>query len=961
MQKDPILNNLDRRAFLGHCGLAAAACAIFPNTLQARDENPTPGGNPPEKPYGSGYFGEWITDEFGLPAFQYTCDQTKDPKAVSQTDPIFRAPTDQTHQVGNDRLVAAVSNYGYVQVRQDEGAPKFLNDYAPERSQFGAGFGYLTDGKEVLGTFYPGSDASFERSFGMGYLRKQVRGAQYSIDQVIFAPFGDDPVLISQVTLTNHGQSPADLRWIEYWGCQVYQFSYRACMQASILSGAPSMSTPGRAVELRRKLGDRFTHRFERLNNGLGLLETKSFLGRTAEDEQLWQAVQDSAAARAHGDFASLADSVGNARLDDLNPPPTFLASLDGQAEGFATNGKTFFGEGGVHRPTGLERGLDGDLSTGGPESALLLERHIHLNPGQSRTLHFIYGYIPQGFSVRALIHKYQTDTETLWTRSSRNWKQSGMRLSTPADPWVEREISWHYYYLRSNLTYDGFFYEHILSQSGEYQYLTGFQGAARDPLQHALPLVFSDPQILKKVVRYTLKEMRPNGSIPYALAGHGMQLPDSQDDSSDQPLWLLWAASEYVLATRDVHFLDEEIPFNMVNGPGDEKAPVRKLLALAFRHMVDGVGSGPHHLIRMLMDDWDDGLVYSTIPNQWLEAYLREGESVFNSAMGGYVYDHYARLLEYAREDADLRAEVSKQADGCRQAVQAQWAGRWFRRAWLGTHFGWLGTENLWADVQPWTVISNAASAEQARTLIQSMDELLRTPSPTGALDFCRGSQSAQTRGEKEWSPYANLGNVAPALNGMLIWSLALVDGRLAWDEWKKSSLARHAEVYPDIWSGIWSATDSYHGPTNKFPGCNSPSAAVLGTGTSDCSVQDYPVMNMHAHAWPLYSAAKLLGVEFSPKGVSFKPVLPLPTYRFTSTLLGFEKSSRGYEGWYAPSAAAGTWSVTLQLSREEAEALTGLEVNGAEISLPRAVDGSIEIKGESFPGKPLRWSLSK
>ncbi|HLY16613.1 MAG TPA: hypothetical protein VKR61_05285 [Bryobacteraceae bacterium] len=27
------------------------------------------------KPYGSGYFGEWIEDEFGLPAFRYTRDQ----------------------------------------------------------------------------------------------------------------------------------------------------------------------------------------------------------------------------------------------------------------------------------------------------------------------------------------------------------------------------------------------------------------------------------------------------------------------------------------------------------------------------------------------------------------------------------------------------------------------------------------------------------------------------------------------------------------------------------------------------------------------------------------------------------------------------------------------------------------------------------------------------------------------
>lgn len=75
--------------------------------------------------YGSGGFGEWIEDAFGLPAYRYTCDQRRDPKAVTPVNPIWRSPTDHSHQVGNDRLVAVASNYGYVQVRQDEGSPKY--------------------------------------------------------------------------------------------------------------------------------------------------------------------------------------------------------------------------------------------------------------------------------------------------------------------------------------------------------------------------------------------------------------------------------------------------------------------------------------------------------------------------------------------------------------------------------------------------------------------------------------------------------------------------------------------------------------------------------------------------------------------------------------------------------------------------------------------------------------------
>ena len=44
--------------------------------------------------------------------------------------------------------------------------------------------------------------------------------------------------------------------------------------------------------------------------------------------------------------------------------------------------------------------------------------------------------------------------------------------------------------------------------------------------------------------------------------------MPAASDNSSDLPLWLLWAASEYVLATRDTAFLDEMTPTWPLRGP---------------------------------------------------------------------------------------------------------------------------------------------------------------------------------------------------------------------------------------------------------------------------------------------------------------------------------------------------------------------------------------------------------
>ena len=197
---------IDRRQFV--------AATLAAGAWTKAQGSPHPG----QRAYGSGSFGEWIEDQFGLPAFRYTCNQTTDPKAVTKVGAGILSATEHVHQVGNDRLVAIVSNYGHVQVRQDEGAPKYLNAWSPERSQFGGGIGYLTDGAATLHTYYTGDAAGFERIFGAGYFRKKVSSARYAVDQVIVAPFGDDPVLLSQVTIANRSPVRANLRWIEVLG-----------------------------------------------------------------------------------------------------------------------------------------------------------------------------------------------------------------------------------------------------------------------------------------------------------------------------------------------------------------------------------------------------------------------------------------------------------------------------------------------------------------------------------------------------------------------------------------------------------------------------------------------------------------------------------------------------------------------------------------------------------------------
>jgi Glycosyl hydrolase 36 superfamily, catalytic domain len=445
------------------------------------------------------------------------------------------------------------------------------------------------------------------------------------------------------------------------------------------------------------------------------------------------------------------------------------------------------------------------------------------------------------------------------------------------------------------------------------------------------------------------LSEVRRDGSIPYGIVGHGMPMPTTSDNSSDMPMWLLWAVSEYVLATRDVGFLDSEVV--TLYGDKPEPASVRNLLARCYRHLTDDVRTGEHGLMRMLQDDWNDALVNAWTTQSQSPEVVEKGESVLNSAMAAYVFDFYARMLKHAGEDERLISPILQKADEHRRAVQKQWTGKWFRRAWLGPSDGWLGEKCMWIEPQPWALIAGITSEEQTHALVQSIERELRQVSPIGAIQLTAGPDQVQ-RGQWHSDPGTSVnGGVWPSLNQTLIWALAGMDGAMAWDEWKKNSFARHAEVYPEIWYGTWSGPDVLNSALSKEPGKT--------TGGKPFGWTDFPVLNMHTHACPLYALTKLMGVEFTESGVNLAPMVPLASFRFESPLLGVLKSDRAYAGWYNP-ASEGEYSIRLKVSAEVAKSFSRIEVNSKKLQA-QIVDGAFEMRGRGGGGSALKWTVSQ
>jgi len=870
-----------------------------------------------KKPHGSGYFGEWIEDEFGLPAYHYTCDQINDPKAITPLHEVWRSKTDHIHQVGNDRLMGVASNYGYIQVRQDEGSPKYLNVYDPKFNQYAGGFGYLTDGNDLLSTFYSGYGESFDRILGIGYIRKKVSNKDLIADQVVFAPFGDDPLVVSQVTITNNRKEAVDLRWIEYWGCQMYQFSLK------LYGAALAKKKPTLARQLRREFSQQFKHKFSLIDNGSGVLAEK-FL--------------ESSQTTSKNKFPT---------FEDMNPPITFLASLDALPEGISTNGSQFFGKGGVESPDGLNKPIFSKDIFHETESAMFLERKLHLEPEEDQTMYFAFGYIPEGFEIESLLKKYKKDIAKLWAKSSECWKKNRIKLIIPDELWVDRELTWHNYYLRSGMTYDDYFKEHIISQGYVYQYIIGIQAVARDPLQHSLPFVYSQPEIVKDIIRYTLKTVDKKGEIPSGITGSGMYFSFSKP--SDLQMWLLWLASEYVLATRDTDFLDEEISTYPIYGRKSKKVLVRDLLALCYEYFTENLGTGRHNLQRISNGDWNDTVVLKNIPEEKHEEIVKDGESVLNSAMATFSLEIYAEMLDFLGNH-EMAERILQYADTLREAIQKTWNGKWFKRAWLTEDIGWIGEDQLWLEPQPWAIIGGAADSGQIKILIKYIDELLRKPSKIGAMILSKGLHNV----DRPLGEGTN-GGIWASINGTLIWAFSLIDGNIAWDEWKKNTLTHHTENYPDLWYGIWSGPDTYNSALSKYPGHTR--FDIEAPSSTGFNFTDFPVMNMHPHAWTIYNTTHLIGIKFTIEGIEFSPKLPKNEYEFSSPLVGFKKSKKGYIGWYNPKKE-GNWKIKLQLNRNELKSIKALEVNGREEKLVIKKD-TIIFDGISKHNQPLRWTI--
>jgi hypothetical protein len=511
---------------------------------------------------------------------------------------------------------------------------------------------------------------------------------------------------------------------------------------------------------------------------------------------------------------------VGDAARNLIGPPATLVLERLGSTDGVA-----------AHR-----------IETP-PHPVLEVVTTLRLRPGDRRELWFRFG-------------RPDDDTPTgepkrVFTRSLRALADRLPRAAAPDAPEAAAEVTWHAALLTGGLAVDRVVGGHSLDQASTYSYVMGFNGAARDPLQHALPLVYTEPDAALSVLRNTCAWAKPDGDLPYALDG-AKRPTNIVFRPSDQNLWALWLAAEYAAATGDLAAFDQPLAYHPVYATA--AVPLREHLRRQLRFFVDGVGRGAGGHVRILNADWNDvAIEESGVPAAVMVA---EGGSVLNSAMAAWVLPVFAGLMTRLGETA-VAAEATAEADDLRARVAAAWNGRWFHRAYAPGPAP-VGDADCWLEVQPWAILCGAADAAQAAALLDVIEQGHRAGAPLGARLRWPAPPGEVAAGR--WGEGVR-GGMWHSISMTLVWAATRVSPAIAFDEWRRMTLAAHTAAYPSIWEGTLSGPDAWNSP-------ESPRAGRTWSAPPLFAMQAFPVNNMHSHAQPLLAYLRLLGVEPTPRG---------------------------------------------------------------------------------------------
>jgi hypothetical protein len=257
------------------------------------------------------------------------------------------------------------------------------------------------------------------------------------------------------------------------------------------------------------------------------------------------------------------------------------------------------------------------------------------------------------------------------------------------------------------------------------------------------------------------------------------------------------------------------------------------------------------------------------------------------------------------------------------------------------------FGTDETWLEPIVWALLAKGSLEKEIESsAVKTIREKLLTQSGIKISDSGIGSMTTR-KGEQE------SGGIWFAINSPAAIALSQFDKSLAWEVFKKNTLAWHAGLYPDKWYGIWSGPDAFNGPDSARPG----ETWYQKNPVFSLGAQAYPVQNIHAHSQMMYALAKLAGISADAEGWTISPKIPHETYSFSCSLFGVNLSPEKISGYACLPVSASS-----KLSIELPESIKGQKVfvDGQQVPAQK-IGNKLELSLCMLKGKKVAWDISR
>jgi N,N'-diacetylchitobiose phosphorylase len=412
----------------------------------------------------------------------------------------------------------------------------------------------------------------------------------------------------------------------------------------------------------------------------------------------------------------NLAPGDESALMNDISSR-AWMALVGAPVTGYDTSREAFLGPyRGYHNPLVVEQGLCRDSQVYGDNACGVLQSDLVLRPGESRELLIMLGIGDARSVGRQAVAQYgslsRAGQELARLKDAWHSKLGSLIVETPDEELNHTINVWGLYNCLITFAWSR---AASLVYNGERDGL-GF----RDSVQDILGVAAAIPQEAQARLELMLTGQLANGGAmpivkPFTHRPGQELPPDPEEYRSDDCLWFFNAVPALVAEIGDIDFYNKVLPY-ADQGEATILGHLRRALEFNLER------TGANGLPCGLSADWNDCLRLGYY-----------GESLFVAfqlRLGLTTYAEIAQRLDLPEEAAWALAQ--------RETLQANiqacaWDGEWF--IWAigqdGTAYGTHGYEEgqVYLNTQVWSVISGAATTEQAALCMETVQQRLATP----------------------------------------------------------------------------------------------------------------------------------------------------------------------------------------------------------------------------------------